>query len=1763
MANLRRPTRDFSFSEHQRRSPTQPPPGNELDGAFAELREVVIGMQEALAEIRRDDGQLRNQLVGPEQLKPGLVTTITGDVTKITDLLHSSVQSAISSHTVTAQDISLLAKDAEAAATSAMQWHSQIKQIESRLLAVTRAAETTAASLDTQATDAENWSNNAQAWASNAEKSRDDALAWAEYLAGPVVSGPDAPAFIRQSPYPRGLFYQPIDGMGGMGGLWSAKWWAIYVQQLVGWMSTFYLGAWDHHPSPGEVNPDTGVMVPNPIPVGSFYFNTIKKTLFFWTGDMWVAPFSLTGGVLSRYNYKAIAGQTTFSGPDMFGVVPGDFDDDTEHDVHLNGVKLTRDDGTGKGDYTIDATADSMTLLFPVTADSIVQWDLLVSADDLRPGAAIIFKIDPIAPDGIKTVFTLTYMSGTMSPYITKPEELWVTLDGVNQEPRVDFTAETNLLTFYAPPSATSRIWAVYFRSGNITALLDAPPPAPVIQLSENRVLENSLLGTVVGTLSVVNPYTGTPTFLLSDDAGGKFALVGDTIVVAGPLDYETAVSHNIVVEVMGITPPAAHRTLTIVVKDVFELVEGGIELDGNVVSEDAIIGATIGTFRTVDTIGDTPVFSLLDNAGGKFFVSGNSLRVAAPLDYATAATYFITAAVSGVLPPTDPETFLIIVTPHTISSQIILTGSSVYENAAAGTVVGTLSVTSGTTGTPLFALVESAGGKFVLEGNVIKTTVPFDYETVASYNITVAVTQVSPATPAKTFTIAVLDVFENQPPVITSSASVVNVENTVLAHTLTGTDEQGITWSRVGGADMAHFEIAGSTLRWTGNGTKDYETPGSSLGSNAYVVRVRATDPGALFVEQTITVNVTDAAEGVTFLGGTITGPVTLSDANLGINTSGAAGMAIVANGWKNSGKYYFEATRVAGNTNDSFGVVIEGATMAKVQDFTYGMNWFGIVHNGNVNGRGFSSNTLYNLGTIALGSYACFAVDLDNWKFWVRNAAGIWNNNASANPATNVGGLGIEYLTQTRVAPMASVTTTSKQVFNFGQSAFNGAVPAGFTPGWLSGSHTAIGHPTYARLAAQFDTNAGQIEKGERLAHFGRSPFTDVTHAGLPDFKNTGKYYVEITPANAQGNGVSGFMAHNAINGDLGNGFANNMAIVFNSGAIWSHGVSSGRSIGTVPDEGCIGAAIDLTNAKVWFRNGASGLWNGQAIGLQDPVTNTGGVSISNYVGVDKAMGPMIGLSVISTWRGVINWGQQAFIGALPSGFTAGWPHNPADTTAPTITSSSSVSINELAQLAHALTANEPVVWSIVGGADAARFELTPTSRQSLRWLNDDVKIFGTPNDADLNNQYIVTVRATDLSGNQTNQTITVTVLDTIYDVSFTGGTNTNATLTLGGLRVEKTTGTMLTIASTAFKNTGKFYFEAKITISGNTDECVGVAAEGATTAQIFNSWPVGAAAVNTAAGAIRARGFTGVPGANLGAGTAVGSVFCFAVDLDNWRFWARKNGGNWNNNASANPATNVGGIDIGYWSQTRIAPMCMLTTGQWLYNFGAGAFAFTVPAGFTPGWGPSGSQTAIGHPTYAYLTYSTDVANAKIEKGERLYYTPSDAFASVGTANMKSAGKFYFECEFPSINSFANEGCGLVTNDATWANVGGGLNSSYVNNRGGIQSNDVNSGRSLGVLAVESVVGVAVDLDNEKVWFRVAPSGNWNGQAIGSQDPANNIGGVSISLYSAKTMGPAVMGFFAGSQTSRNVLNLGQRTFVGAVPSGFTGGWRLGST
>ena len=82
----------------------------------------------------------------------------------------------------------------------------------------------------------------------------------------------------------------------------------------------------------------------------------------------------------------------------------------------------------------------------------------------------------------------------------------------------------------------------------NVTDVDEAPTD---IALSNASVDENSAAATVVGTLSSTDPDAGSSaTYTLVNDAGGRFAVSGNTLVVAGNLDYESNASHQVTVRV-------------------------------------------------------------------------------------------------------------------------------------------------------------------------------------------------------------------------------------------------------------------------------------------------------------------------------------------------------------------------------------------------------------------------------------------------------------------------------------------------------------------------------------------------------------------------------------------------------------------------------------------------------------------------------------------------------------------------------------------------------------------------------------------------------------------------------------------------------------------------------------------------------------------------------------------------------------------------------------------------------------------------------------------------------------------------------------------------------------------------------------------------------------------------------------------------------------------------------------------------------------
>ncbi len=215
--------------------------------------------------------------------------------------------------------------------------------------------------------------------------------------------------------------------------------------------------------------------------------------------------------------------------------------------------------------------------------------------------------------------------------------------------------------------------------------------------------------------------------YALTDDASGRFTInaeSGAIAVAAGAvLDFEAAPSHDVEVAATDAKGMTTKQRFTIALLDVDEIIETpqGLKLT-HLLAENAPAGTHVGVVAPVDPGVTKPVFSLKDDAGGRFVIdaSTGTIRVAdgADLDAETAPSHSLTAladAGSGRVVEQSFEVSLADVNEP--PTAIFMNAQSVQDAAAAGTLVGTASAVDPDAGeTFSYALVDDAQGRFVID---------------------------------------------------------------------------------------------------------------------------------------------------------------------------------------------------------------------------------------------------------------------------------------------------------------------------------------------------------------------------------------------------------------------------------------------------------------------------------------------------------------------------------------------------------------------------------------------------------------------------------------------------------------------------------------------------------------------------------------------------------------------------------------------------------------------------------------------------------------------------------------------------------------------------------------------------------------------------------------------------------------------------------------------------------------------------------------
>jgi len=138
------------------------------------------------------------------------------------------------------------------------------------------------------------------------------------------------------------------------------------------------------------------------------------------------------------------------------------------------------------------------------------------------------------------------------------------------------------------------------------------------LALSDSTVEENSALGTVIGELSATDGDGDALTYTLTNDVGGKFALVMENgvtkLVVAAALDHESAMSHDVAVKVSDGRGGEKTATFAVAVTDVDDTEEptdprGTITIDASGSQSMDFEAYIRGGFAADTTSGGFPVF--------------------------------------------------------------------------------------------------------------------------------------------------------------------------------------------------------------------------------------------------------------------------------------------------------------------------------------------------------------------------------------------------------------------------------------------------------------------------------------------------------------------------------------------------------------------------------------------------------------------------------------------------------------------------------------------------------------------------------------------------------------------------------------------------------------------------------------------------------------------------------------------------------------------------------------------------------------------------------------------------------------------------------------------------------------------------------------------------------------------------------------------------------------------------------------------------
>ncbi|MEI6526071.1 MAG: cadherin domain-containing protein [Planctomycetota bacterium] len=424
---------------------------------------------------------------------------------------------------------------------------------------------------------------------------------------------------------------------------------------------------------------------------------------------------------------------------------------------------------------------------------------------------------------------------------------------------------------------------------------------APInLELSNSTILENLPPGSFIGSISAIDPDSaGAISFGLVPGAldNALFQVSGTQLLSNAIFNFESKSGFQVRLRATDVAGQNLVRDFSIRVVDVNEAPTQVI-LSSTEVAENAT-NLLVANLSTDDPdLNEQTVFQLVPGTGStdnnSFSIVGNQLFAKSSFDFEIKSVYNIRINATDSANNQATNAFVIrVLDRNDAPTGVTLSPSSLPENAGANRVIGTLAAIDQDVNDSFIYAFSTPTSDFTIVGNQLIATRSFDFETLASYTLSIVVRDAAGANITVPVNVRVTDVNEQPSNILISNQSVdENLAAGALVGLLTAIDvdaNETAAYSLVagsGGFNNSAFRINGNRLET--NARFNFEK------QDLYSVRVRATDKGGLFFEKAFIVTINNVAEFPPFatndsfrtsFGRPITMDVLANDSGLGAN--------------------------------------------------------------------------------------------------------------------------------------------------------------------------------------------------------------------------------------------------------------------------------------------------------------------------------------------------------------------------------------------------------------------------------------------------------------------------------------------------------------------------------------------------------------------------------------------------------------------------------------------------------------------------------------------------------------------------------------------------------------------------------------------------------------------------------------------------------------------------------------------------------------